>query len=60
MRALARRGFLFGGSSGAVTVAPDLADRYGHTVHDDDWALAHFGPDVLEAPHGKEDPDGEQ
>ncbi|MFL6120683.1 2,3-diaminopropionate biosynthesis protein SbnA [Actinophytocola sp.] len=32
----------------AVAVAPDLADRYAHTVYDDEWVLVHFGAAALE------------
>lgn len=67
-RALARRGLLFGGSTGtvvsgavswldrrdpgglltAVAVSPDLADRYAHTVYDDEWVRSFIGPGALE------------
>jgi cysteine synthase A len=63
---LARRGFLFGGSTGtvvsgamdwlsrhdasgltAVTVAPDLGERYLDTVYQSNWIEAMYGKDVL-------------
>jgi 2,3-diaminopropionate biosynthesis protein SbnA len=67
-RALARRGFLFGGSTGsvvsgalrwldehdperalrAVALASDLADRYSHTVYDDNWVRDTFRSDALD------------
>ena len=63
---LARRGFLFGGSTGtvvsgatawlaehgdpdltAVTIAPDLGERYLDTVYHANWVLGLYGEDVL-------------
>jgi N-(2-amino-2-carboxyethyl)-L-glutamate synthase len=63
---LARRGFLFGGSTGtvvsgaidwlarhdaqgltAVTIAPDLGDRYLDTVYQPAWVQDTFGADAL-------------
>ena len=63
---LARRGFLFGGSTGtvvsgatswlarnggedltAVTIAPDLGERYLDTVYQRNWVQDLFGDDVL-------------
>jgi cysteine synthase A len=63
---LARRGFLFGGSTGtvvsgatswlarhggedltAVTIAPDLGERYLDTVYQPNWVQDLFGDDVL-------------
>jgi N-(2-amino-2-carboxyethyl)-L-glutamate synthase len=63
---LARRGFLFGGSTGtavsgavrwlaqhgspdltAVTVAPDLGERYLDTVYQTNWLHDLYGEDVL-------------
>lgn len=69
-RALARHGFLFGGSTGTVVsgaarwlerndpqrglraaaISPDLADRYAHTIYDDNWVIENFGAEVLESP----------
>lgn len=65
-RALARRGFLMGGSTGtvlagalrwlddsprrvrtAVAISPDLGERYLHSVYDDEWVRAGYGPDAL-------------
>ncbi|MGW0082212.1 2,3-diaminopropionate biosynthesis protein SbnA [Streptomyces sp. NPDC003393] len=66
---LARRGFLFGGSTGtvvsgatrwlarqpaggrrprAVTIAPDLGERYLETVYHTNWVADLYGEDVLE------------
>jgi N-(2-amino-2-carboxyethyl)-L-glutamate synthase len=63
---LARRGFLFGGSTGtvvsgalswlaahdadgltAVTISPDLGERYLDTVYQTNWIEAIYGKDVL-------------
>jgi cysteine synthase len=63
---LARRGFLFGGSTGtvvsgatawlaehgdpdltAVTIAPDLGERYLDTVYQTNWLEDLYGKDVL-------------
>jgi N-(2-amino-2-carboxyethyl)-L-glutamate synthase len=63
---LARRGFLFGGSTGtvvsgatswlarngrddltAVTIAPDLGERYLDTVYQPNWVQDIYGDDVL-------------
>jgi 2,3-diaminopropionate biosynthesis protein SbnA len=64
---LARRGFLFGGSTGtvvsgaiswlnqhderneltAVTISPDLGERYLNTVYQPDWLKDVYGEDVL-------------
>lgn len=63
---LARRGFLFGGSTGtvvsgatswlerhggrdltAVTIAPDLGERYVETIYQTTWIQEFFGADVL-------------
>jgi cysteine synthase A len=63
---LARRGFLFGGSTGtavsgatrwleqhgspdvvAVTIAPDLGERYLDTVYQTNWVHGLYGEDVL-------------
>jgi N-(2-amino-2-carboxyethyl)-L-glutamate synthase len=63
---LARRGFLFGGSTGtavsgavdwlarhdaegltAVTISPDLGDRYLDTVYQPNWVQDLFGEDAL-------------
>jgi N-(2-amino-2-carboxyethyl)-L-glutamate synthase len=63
---LARRGFLFGGSTGtvvsgatswlarngrddltAVTIAPDLGERYLDTVYQTNWLQSLYGDDVL-------------
>jgi N-(2-amino-2-carboxyethyl)-L-glutamate synthase len=63
---LARRGFLFGGSTGtvvsgatswlarhggedltAVTIAPDLGERYLDTVYQPNWVQDLYGEDVL-------------
>jgi N-(2-amino-2-carboxyethyl)-L-glutamate synthase len=63
---LARRGFLFGGSTGtvvsgasswlarnggddltAVTIAPDLGERYLDTVYHPNWVQDIYGDDVL-------------
>jgi cysteine synthase A len=63
---MARRGFLFGGSTGtvvsgatewlthhgtrswvAVTIAPDLGERYLDTVYSKTWVDHVYGPDVL-------------
>jgi cysteine synthase A len=63
---LARRGFLFGGSTGtavsgatrwleqhgspdvtAVTIAPDLGERYLDTVYQTNWLHDLYGEDVL-------------
>src|SRR3712207_6753398 len=63
---LARRGFLFGGSTGtvvsgatswlarngrddltAVTIAPDLGERYLDTVYQPAWVQDLFGDNVL-------------
>jgi cysteine synthase A len=67
-RALARHGFLLGGSTGtvvagalswlanapgrgtAVAISPDLGERYLHSVYDDDWVRASYGPDALADP----------
>jgi cysteine synthase len=61
-RRLAKRGFLFGGSTGtvvsgaldwlsrhdtsqltAVTISPDLGERYVETIYADDWVQQHYG-----------------
>ena len=66
---LARRGFLFGGSTGtvvsgavswltrhddehltAVTIAPDLGERYLDTIYHTNWLHDLYGEDVLEPP----------
>jgi len=63
---MARRGFLFGGSTGtvvsgarswlnqhdargltAVTIAPDLGERYLDTVYQTNWLHDLYGEDVL-------------
>ncbi len=63
---LARRGFLFGGSTGtvvsgalrwladhdadgltAVTISPDLGERYLDTVYQSNWVEAIYGKDAL-------------
>lgn len=63
---MARRGFLFGGSTGtvvsgaiawldkhrtggvtAVTIAPDLGERYLDTVYQSNWVAALYGEDIL-------------
>jgi 2,3-diaminopropionate biosynthesis protein SbnA len=69
-RRLARRGFVFGGSTGtvvsgalrwlerrdasreltAVTVAPDLGERYLETIYDDEWVAESFGREALDRP----------
>jgi cysteine synthase A len=65
---LARRGFLFGGSTGtavsgavdwltrhsaqdltAVTVSPDLGERYLDTIYQPNWVQDLYGEDVLAA-----------
>ena len=65
---LARRGFLFGGSTGtavsgamdwlerngsrditAVTIAPDLGERYLETIYQTNWLQDLYGDDVLTA-----------
>ncbi|MGR6965389.1 2,3-diaminopropionate biosynthesis protein SbnA [Geodermatophilus sp. URMC 61] len=65
---LARRGFLFGGSTGtvvsgatswlarngrdgltAVTIAPDLGERYLDTVYQPNWVQDLYGDDVLQS-----------
>jgi len=65
---LARRGFLFGGSTGtvvsgatawlaehgdpnltAVTIAPDLGERYLDTVYQTNWLEDLYGKDVLQS-----------
>src|SRR3712207_2204065 len=65
---LARRGFLFGGSTGtvvsgatswlarngqdgltAVTIAPDLGERYLDTVYQPAWVQDLYGDDVLQS-----------
>jgi hypothetical protein len=68
---LARRGFLFGGSTGtvvsgatswlarhrenggreltAVTIAPDLGERYLDTVYQPNWVADLYGEDVLDS-----------
>jgi N-(2-amino-2-carboxyethyl)-L-glutamate synthase len=70
---LARRGFLFGGSTGtvvsgavdwlsrhdaegltAVTIAPDLGDRYLDTVYQPNWVQDLFGEDALRIDDGAE------
>ena len=64
---LARKGFLFGGSTGtvvsgairwlaqhdkqheltAVTISPDLGERYLNTVYQPDWLKDVYGEDIL-------------
>lgn len=64
---MARRGFLFGGSTGtvvsgaiswlarhdtrnkltAVTISPDLGERYLNTIYQPDWLKDAYGEDVL-------------
>jgi cysteine synthase A len=74
---LARRGFLFGGSTGtavsgavdwltrhdgealtAVTVSPDLGERYLDTIYHSNWVQGVYGNDVLDAvrPAASQDP----
>ena len=74
---LARRGFLFGGSTGtavsgavdwltrhhgegltAVTVSPDLGERYLDTIYHSNWVQGVYGNDVLDAvrPPAPQDP----
>jgi cysteine synthase A len=72
---LARRGFLFGGSTGtavsgaltwlsrhgadgltAVTIAPDLGERYLETIYHSNWVEGVYGDDVLDALRPAEDP----
>jgi cysteine synthase A len=68
---LARRGFLFGGSTGtvvsgatdwlarhggqdltAVTIAPDLGERYLDTIYHTNWLQDIYGEDVLRSTGG--------
>ncbi|MGY1643835.1 2,3-diaminopropionate biosynthesis protein SbnA [Geodermatophilus sp. SYSU D00703] len=70
---LARRGFLFGGSTGtvvsgavdwlarhdaegltAVTISPDLGERYLDTIYQPNWVQDLFGEDALRADDGAE------
>jgi cysteine synthase A len=70
---LARRGFLFGGSTGtvvsgamdwltrngsrgmtAVTIAPDLGERYLDTIYQVNWLQALYGDDVLSSVLGSD------
>jgi N-(2-amino-2-carboxyethyl)-L-glutamate synthase len=79
-RALARHGFLLGGSTGtvlagalswltgspgqagtAVAISPDLGERYLHSIYDDEWVRAGYGPDALaDTPHTLPDDCAEQ
>ena len=70
---LARRGFLFGGSTGtvvsgamswlarndaqdltAVTIAPDLGERYLDTLYQSNWIEELYGKDALSVDMGAE------
>jgi cysteine synthase A len=72
-RRLARRGFLFGGSTGtvvsgavdwlsrhdaegltAVTIAPDLGERYLDTIYQPNWVVDLYGEDALRIDEGAE------
>ncbi|WP_265443697.1 2,3-diaminopropionate biosynthesis protein SbnA [Flexivirga meconopsidis] len=45
----------------AVTIAPDLGERYLDSVYDDDWVRQHFGLDALNVPPptAEEEPDAQ-
>jgi cysteine synthase A len=72
---LAKRGFLFGGSTGtvvsgatrwlaqnaghdltAVAIAPDLGERYLHTVYQANWLKDLYGEDVVRFDESTSDP----